>query len=140
MSCWVRARSQLGTRFSVVFPHTSCLARNELEPRMTKNMTSGTRRSASLWTHVRQLADGRVLFLLRFLSHLFYRGVGSSFGASIAGSRAPNSTQTDRIAERIFQVSISSSFYKKLLRVQIPNAQKYSHVISVFLQFWDQPM
>jgi len=33
----VQARSQLGTRFSVIFPYSSCLARNELEPSMGSN-------------------------------------------------------------------------------------------------------
>ncbi len=31
-----------------------------------------------------------------------------------------------------FQVSISSTFYKQLLRGQIPKAQKYSQVLSIF--------
>jgi len=44
--CWLRARSWLGTRFSVVFLYTSFLARNELVPNMAKN-TRPT--SVKLW-------------------------------------------------------------------------------------------
>ncbi len=40
-SCWVRARSQLGTNFSVVFPYTLYPAGNELVPSTTKNTASG---------------------------------------------------------------------------------------------------
>ena len=36
--CWERARSQLCMRFSMSFPYTSCLAGNELEPSLTKNV------------------------------------------------------------------------------------------------------
>ncbi len=39
-SFWVRPRSQLGTRFSVLFLYTSCLVENEVAPSMFKNTTS----------------------------------------------------------------------------------------------------
>ncbi len=43
LSCWVRARTQTGPKFLVVFPHTTCLAMNELVrvTSMTKKTTSG---------------------------------------------------------------------------------------------------
>jgi len=36
-----------------------------------------------------------------------------------------------------YQVSVSPTFYKQLLRVQIPKAQKDSLVTSVILHLWD---
>jgi hypothetical protein len=32
---------------------------------------------------------------------------------------------------------ISPTFYEQLLRLQIPNAQKYIQAVNLFLHFWD---
>jgi len=61
LSCWVRARTQIGTKFLVVFPHTTCLPLNELVrvTSMTKNAKLG------LIVNVKTMVVGRT-FVSRY--------------------------------------------------------------------------
>jgi hypothetical protein len=69
---WVRARSQLGTRYMGKQLKSSCLARNEFAPSMTKNTASGI---SNMRKQLRFLMEPFGLFfkLIDFCSSYFFQ-------------------------------------------------------------------